>query len=75
MCDCVARSYVVCPSCHAVEPLTGKVMETMKACEPVICNACKEDEMRFKVGPMDPGSTQDGQGDPVLQPGFARPWP
>ena len=42
-------SYVVCPSCHAVEPLTGKVMETMKACQPVICDACKEDEMRFKV--------------------------
>jgi len=49
--SCHACSYVVCPSCHAVEPLTGKVMETMKACEPVICNACKEEEMRFKVGP------------------------
>lgn len=44
------RSYVVCPSCHAVEPLTGKVMETMKACEAVLCKACNEDEMRFKVG-------------------------
>lgn len=25
-------------------------METMKACEAVLCKACNEDEMRFKVG-------------------------
>lgn len=42
-------SYVVCPSCHAVEPLDGAVMQTMKACQPVICNTCQQDEMRFKV--------------------------
>lgn len=53
MCWAVCRSYVVCPSCHAVEPLTGKVMETMKACEAVLCKACNEDEMRFKVGVVD----------------------
>jgi hypothetical protein len=42
-------SYVVCPSCHAVEPLSGPVMATMKACQPVACTKCHEDEMRFKV--------------------------
>eukprot|EP00879_Flechtneria_rotunda_P027819 GHRR01029823.1.p1 GENE.GHRR01029823.1~~GHRR01029823.1.p1 ORF type:complete len:225 (+),score=50.42 GHRR01029823.1:165-839(+) len=43
-------SYVVCPSCHAVERLSGPVMDTMKACQPVACSACYKDEMRFKVG-------------------------
>eukprot|EP00882_Tetradesmus_deserticola_P016963 GHRQ01018148.1.p1 GENE.GHRQ01018148.1~~GHRQ01018148.1.p1 ORF type:complete len:166 (+),score=83.35 GHRQ01018148.1:1040-1537(+) len=51
-------SYVVCPSCHAVERLSGPVMSTMKACQPVACSSCHEDEMRFKVMLYD-----DEQGD------------
>ena len=51
-CALLCCSYVVCPSCHAVEPLTGNVMQTMKACQAVQCKACNEDEMRFKVRPV-----------------------
>ncbi|WIA33871.1 hypothetical protein OEZ86_006973 [Tetradesmus obliquus] len=42
-------SYVVCPSCHATERLSGPVMATMKAAQPLACTACGQDEMRFKV--------------------------
>ncbi len=39
----------MCPSCHAVEPLSRSAINLMKQEQPVPCSACGRDQLRFKV--------------------------
>jgi hypothetical protein len=41
---------MVCPECHAVEPLSRPIINAMKCRQPVPCAKCGQAEMRFKVG-------------------------
>lgn len=40
---------LVCPSCHSVEPLSDDSITALKAKEPIRCQKCSEDSLRFKV--------------------------
>ncbi|EFJ51650.1 hypothetical protein VOLCADRAFT_116301 [Volvox carteri f. nagariensis] len=40
---------LVCPTCHAVEPLSRHNISLMRAQQPVPCSACGQDQLRFKV--------------------------
>jgi hypothetical protein len=41
---------MVCPECHAVEPLSRPIINAMRCRQPVPCTKCARAEMRFKVG-------------------------
>lgn len=43
------RRQLVCPSCHAVEPLGAAHIATMRALQAVPCGACHRDALRFKI--------------------------
>ncbi|GLI64199.1 hypothetical protein VaNZ11_007381 [Volvox africanus] len=49
---------LVCPTCHAVEPLSRHNINVMRAQQPVPCASCGQDQLRFKVMLYD-----DGEGD------------
>lgn len=48
-CACYCRQ-LVCPECHAVEPLSRPCINSLKAKQALRCKACGQDDLRFKVG-------------------------
>ena len=40
---------LVCPKCHAVEPLSRTNISAMRAKQAVRCPACSAEDLRFKI--------------------------